>query len=155
MFDPNKLLQIGIVVKNLEAAVDFYENTLGIGPFTKKFELNADNTYYYGEKAHQHLKLAMGHYGPLVIELIEVLEGKTVHADFLQEKGEGVDHICFQVEDLDATLRECQRRGLIVTEYVPVGQASKPGRGFAYIDADKIGGMKIELIQMPEGDSLI
>ncbi|MDD5018640.1 MAG: VOC family protein [Eubacteriales bacterium] len=155
MVDGSNFAQIGIVVKDMDQAVKYYEEVLGVGPFTVRFESDTKEVYYYGEKTEQQLKIAMCQYGSMVIELIEVKGGNSVHLDFLKEKGEGVDHLGFVVKDLEKTLEECRKKGFEVIEYVPVGKLAKPGRGLAYIDADKIGGLKYEFIQVPEGDSLI
>ena len=155
LFDPSDLLQIGIVVKDLDASVEFYENVLGIGPFDRKFTLSNEQFYYKGELADQRMKIAMTYFGNIIIELIEYLDGKSVHAEFLEEKGEGVDHICFRVEDLDAKLDECRKRGLNVLEYnSPAMAAEKKSRAFAYVDSDRFGGLKIEMIQLRKDEKL-
>ena len=156
LFDPKDLLQIGIVVKDLDASVAFYENVLGIGPFDRIFTLSNEQFDFRGSPADQRMKIAMTYFGDLIIELIEYIDGKSVHAEFLEEKGEGVDHICFRVEDLDAKLEECKKRGLNVIEYNSPERvaAEKKGRAFAYIDSDRFGGLKIELIQLRKDEKL-
>jgi catechol 2,3-dioxygenase-like lactoylglutathione lyase family enzyme len=147
--------QVGIVVKDLDKTVKYYEDALGIGPFTVRFESDSKDVYYYGKKVEQQLKVAMCQHGPVVIELIEVKGGQSVHKDFIETRGEGVDHFGFVVKDLDKIIAECKENGFDIIEHSPVGTLAIPGRGLAYIDADKIGGIKFEFIQIPEGDKLV
>ena len=45
-------------------------------------------------------RVAFAVLGPIEMELIEVLEGNTIHADFLNTRGEGIHHIGFRVADM-------------------------------------------------------
>ena len=142
MFDGQRAIQIGVVVKNVDAAIEYYEKNFGFGPFTL-FDLDDPTTMYYGKEEGQHLKIAMCKMGTLCLELIECISGKSVHADFLEEHGEGIDHICFQVDSIDDVIKEFEGKGFKYIE--------GDGARFAYIDADKVGGVKFEFVQFAEG----
>ena len=123
-FEPSTICQIGIVVKNIDETVKYYAEIFGIGPF-EILEVNYTDATYYGQKAGYRGKRAFAKMGPITIELIELIEGKTIHEAFLKEKGEGLHHIGFAVKDLKESLRIAERMGLKVTqEYV--GSKSKP-----------------------------
>ncbi|MBI5967278.1 MAG: VOC family protein [Deltaproteobacteria bacterium] len=143
-FDPEKIFQLGIVVKNIDETVEFYQEVFGIGPFEIR-EVNYPNATYYGEKAGYRGKRAFAKLGPITFELIELIEGKTIHEAFLKERGEGLHHIGFEVKDLQKSVEEAERRGLKVIQ----GFTREDGSGFAYLDSDKIGGVIFELIQKP------
>ncbi len=143
-FDPSTIFQLGIVVKSIDETVKFYEEVFGIGPFEMR-EVNFPTATFYGEKAGYRGKRAFAKLGPMTFELIELIEGKTIQEAFLKEKGEGLHHIGFAVEDLKKSVEEAKSQGLQVTQ----GFTREDGSGFAYIDSDKIGGVIFELIQRP------
>jgi len=141
-FDPSKICQVGIVVNSFDETVKFYQESFGIGPF-EIFEVNYTDATYYGEKAGYRGKRAFGKMGPMMIELIELIEGKTIHEQFLQEKGEGLHHLGFEVQDLKESVARAERLGFKVTQ----SWQREDGLGFAYLDSDKIGGVIFEMIQ--------
>jgi methylmalonyl-CoA/ethylmalonyl-CoA epimerase len=143
-FDPSNLCQIAIVVKSIDETVKFYTEIFGIGPFEIR-EVDFPDATYYGRKAGYRGKRAFAKLGPVTLELIELIEGKTVHEDFLKEKGEGLHHIGFFVTDLKKCETEAEKRGLKVVQ----GIKREDGSGFAYLDSDRIGGAMFELIQRP------
>jgi len=141
-FDPSALCQVAIVVKSVDETVKFYTEVFGIGPFEIR-EVDFPNATYYGRKAGYRGKRAFAKLGPVTLELIELIEGKTVHEDFLKEKGEGLHHIGFAVKDLKRCEEEAEKLGLKVIQ----GMRREDGSGFAYLDSDRIGGAMFELIQ--------
>jgi methylmalonyl-CoA/ethylmalonyl-CoA epimerase len=141
-FDPSALCQVAIVVKSIDETVKFYTEVFGIGPFEIR-EVDFYNATYYGQKAGYRGKRAFAKLGPVTLELIELIEGKTVHEDFLKEKGEGLHHIGFAVKDLKRCEEEAEKLGLRVIQ----GMKREDGSGFAYLDSDRIGGTMFELIQ--------
>ena len=141
-FDPQSLCQIAIVVKSIAGTTKFYEEVFGIGPFRFQ-EVNFPTATYYGKPGGYRGKRAFARLGPVTLELIELIGGKTVHEDFLKEKGEGLHHIGFEVKDLKASVAEAEKKGLKVIQ----GFTRKDGSGFVYLDSDKIGGVMFEVIQ--------
>jgi catechol 2,3-dioxygenase-like lactoylglutathione lyase family enzyme len=141
-FDPSKVFQVGIVVKNIDETVKFYKEAFGIGPF-EVFEVNYTDATYFGEKAGYRGKRAFAKMGPMTIELIELIEGKTIHEQFLKEKGEGLHHLGFEVENLKESVAKAERLGFRITQ----SWQREDGLGFAYLDSDKIGGVIFEMIQ--------
>lgn len=71
-------------------------------------------------------KLAFTSIGPLQIELIQSVEGKTFYADFLEKHGEGIHHLGVRVDDIDATTANLGKKGVKVL-------FGRRGR-FAYMD---------------------
>jgi methylmalonyl-CoA/ethylmalonyl-CoA epimerase len=143
-FEPNALCQVAVVVRDIDKTVAFYSEVFGIGPFEIR-EVNFPNATYYGQKAGYRGKRAFAKMGPVTLELIELIDGKTIHEDFLKEKGEGLHHIGFAVDNLTRCEEEARRAGLKVTQ----GMKREDGTGFAYIDSDQVGGAIFELIQWP------
>lgn len=138
--------QIGIVVKDMDRAIEYYGANFGWGPFRVQ-EREIKGFTYRGKIGNCRLKMALARSGPIEIELIQVLEGETPHTEFLREKGEGVQHLRCCVDDLDKMLAELAKEGI-----EPVFHQSLPqfGVSWAYLNSDKVGGVMLELIQWPE-----
>ncbi len=143
-FDPSALCQVGIVVRNIDETVKFYTEVFGIGPF-EIVRVDFSDATYYGQRAGYRGKRAFAKLGAVTLELIELIDGKTIHEDFLNEKGEGLHHIAFEVKDLKKAEEEAERFGLKITQ----GRKREDGSGFVYLDSDRIGGAIFELIQRP------
>jgi len=126
--------QIGIVVKDVEATVKFYEKMFGIEPFPT-VESAVDSA---------KLKIGLFQLGEVQIELIQVLEGETIHSKFVEKRGEGLHHLGFFVEDIEKELARLEKGGVKVLERGTVLGVVK----FAYLDTEKILGVVLELIQL-------
>ena len=138
-----EIFQVGVVVRDLDKTVE-YLTSLGLGPFTIKTNTHSSATVH-GEKVFYEVKIALAQQGPVQIELIEYQKGKTIHKEFLDEKGEGIHHILFQVQDLNATLEKFAKKGI-----KPLQQDRfVGGGGMAYMDTGKTGGVVIEVVQRP------
>ncbi|MCZ6695633.1 MAG: VOC family protein, partial [Acidobacteria bacterium] len=92
-----------------------------------------------GEK----VRVAMLPAGRTRIELVEPLSDDSTVARFIERRGEGIHHICFEVADLDAAMKRFGNAGLI-----PAGAPGRPGaKGsrIAFIHPKGTGGILIEL----------
>jgi len=142
ILESDSFCQIGIVVKNIDETVKYYQDVFGFGPFEIR-QVSFPTATYHGETAGYRGKRAFFYLGPIQIELIELVDGKTIHEDFLKEKGEGIHHIGFRVPSLEESKRNAEKASLKVTQ-----SFSRPdGSGFAYVDSDRVGGVVFELIQ--------
>jgi methylmalonyl-CoA/ethylmalonyl-CoA epimerase len=144
ILNPSAFCQIGIVVENIDETVKYYTKMFGFGPYEIK-NVDYSNANYYGQPAGYRGKRAFFHLGNIEIELVELIDGKTIHEDFLKEHGEGLHHIGFQVESLGESVNNAEQAGFQVTQ----GFARPDGSGFAYLDSDRTGGVIFELIQPP------
>ena len=136
--------QIGVVVKDLDRAIAFYESTFGLGPFEIR-EVEAPNVWDRGEEKHIKARLAFASLGEVELELIQILEGDSLHLEFLRKHGEGLHHLGFFVKDFPAKLEQAKAMGLQVLQKDPFGQF------YAYLDTRQHGGIIFELIA-PLGD---
>jgi methylmalonyl-CoA/ethylmalonyl-CoA epimerase len=143
IFDPSSFFQVGVVVKSIDETIEYYKKIFGFGPFEIR-EVEFPHATYYGKIAGYRGKRAFFNLGPIEIELIELKDGKTIHEDFLREKGEGLHHIAFRVKNLEEARRRAEMAGLKVIQ----GFASPDGTGYAYLDSDKVGGVIFELRKM-------
>jgi hypothetical protein len=77
--------------------------------------------------------------------LIEYRSGETIQKDFLDEKGEGLHHILFVVNDLEKTVARFEREDVTALQQ----DRFVGGGGLAYMSTDKIGGVIMEIAQLP------
>ena len=132
--------QIGVVVEDLDRAVAFFQSAFGLGPFRIQ-ELEAPNVWDRGEEKHIKARLGFLTMGQVEIELIHILEGDSVHLEFLREHGEGLHHLGFRVKDFQAKLEQAKAMGFEVLQTGPLG------RVYAYLDTRQYGGIIVELIE--------
>jgi len=137
---PREVGQVAVVVRDLDRAIDYYTG-LGLGPF-RRWEATLPQATFRGRRLSLHLKLALARLGPLQLELIEAQEGENLYWEFLQERGEGLHHLGFNVPDLEAEVARFARQGIGVLQ-----SGKTDGVSFAYLDTAGIGGVIFELIQ--------
>ncbi len=141
------LRHVGLVVKNMDKAVEYYKS-IGLATSespdhvldSKSF---ADlKTYGKSNASNWKIKIKMVNIGPLTLELTEPLEGDNVNGEYLDSIGEGANHIAFVVDDLEKETEELAKKGIPVIYY---------GKGqYAYFDTRKVGNVIIELMQRRE-----
>jgi 4-hydroxyphenylpyruvate dioxygenase-like putative hemolysin len=138
--------QIGIVVRNVDQSAEYYGSMFGWGPFQIS-EVDLKGCLYRGRPTDCRLKMATAQSGALEIELIEVLDGESIHSEFLRERGEGIQHVRFRVDNLDEILAEWAKVGI-----EPVWQHRMPefGAAWAYVNTDLCGGVMAELLELKE-----
>jgi methylmalonyl-CoA/ethylmalonyl-CoA epimerase len=131
-----KFNHIGVVVRDVDKAVESYQS-LGI------VDNATDRVTMEGKKAK--LVGRFIYIGSLLIELWQPIRGETVQQEFLDRRGEGVNHIAFHVDDLDREKERMAEKG------IPVVFSVRDEEGYmAYFDTRKVGNVLIELIQPPK-----
>ena len=135
--------QVSYVVADMERALPHYEALYG--PF-RVGETPLTDCTIRGNSADCTLKVAVNNAGPIEVELIQVLSGETAHSEHLKQHGEGLHHVRFRVQGIDAKLEELKAQGYECVFYKRFG----PPVAFAYLKAPAgIGGSLIELLEMP------
>lgn len=129
--------QIGIVVRDIDKVVESWSELFGIGPWTY-MELGGTDEKGRSGKA----RLAFAYLGPVQIELIQCIEGRIFHSDFLEEHGEGLHHLGFYVDDVDAEAANLVEQGCKVLSTMP--------GGYAYMGTGGPGGVIFEVIRRPQ-----
>ena len=89
------IYQIGIVVKDIQRAVERYWKTLGVGPW-RIYRIEPPTlgeVFVRGKPVVISIRAAFAQSGPVQLELIEPLEGPSIYREFLAEKGEGLHHV--------------------------------------------------------------
>jgi len=136
-----KISQIGVVVRNLEKTIEYYENILGLGKFVKP-KINFFNISYYENEVKSKWLLAFCSMKQFELELIQPTVEPTIYHDFLKEKGEGIHHLGFDIEDLEKKISICKEYGIQIMQ-----KGERKGGKFAYLDTRELGGIIFELIQ--------
>jgi methylmalonyl-CoA/ethylmalonyl-CoA epimerase len=136
----SKVIQIGIVVKDVEKSVERL-SALGMGPF-KRSSLPPDREEWFRHKRmYADFKFASAYIGDMQIELIEPVSGESPHKEFLETKGEGIQHIACAVKDLQKEVDKLSKMGVEI-----LLRAKFPnGGGAAYCDLG--GGFIVELVE--------
>lgn len=138
-----EICQVGVVVKDLDKTIE-HLTSLGLGPFIVRMATHPA-ARVRGKKVSYQVRIALSQQGPVQLELIEYQKGETIQKEFLDEKCEGIHHILFRVRDIDATLDKFARKDI-----EPLQQDKfVGGGGLAYMGTDKIGGIIMEVVQVP------
>jgi malonyl-CoA/methylmalonyl-CoA synthetase len=134
----SRVNHLGVIVDDMDAAVAGFRDRLGL-PLAKT-EVYADM-----------LDIAFLPCGDTQVELICPREHDDPAAHYLREHGPGIQHIAFEVDDLEAALAELRERGV-----EPLGEAPRPGADdtiIAFLDPRSFGGILVELCQPTAGDA--
>ena len=106
-------MQIGLVVRDLDATLRRYVDDYGIGPWeVHQFKAGDVKQWReYGQPVEPSTRFATAMVGRVQWELIQPLDDKSIFARFLAEKGEGVHHIAVAAASFDETLAAESKRG--------------------------------------------
>jgi catechol 2,3-dioxygenase-like lactoylglutathione lyase family enzyme len=127
--------QVAIVVKDLHKTVENYWNILGIGPWDI-YLWEAPLVYnrkYQGKPAWAREKIALAQVGAIQLELCQPVEGDSIYQDFLDEHGEGLQHMGFSVDNLDETVEALANQGFPNVQSACCGRSEYDCR-YNYID---------------------
>jgi methylmalonyl-CoA/ethylmalonyl-CoA epimerase len=150
-----KLFHIGWVVRDCAAAQQELSARLGAGPFTSMGEASTfDQTLVHGKPVPFSLKIAMGQLGGVVLELLEPLDDRSPHAEFLKERGEGMHHLAYVVADFDDQLAAMRAADPAASLLVDGTGRGNPFR-WVYLDGGNAHGTVIELWELnPASEAL-
>ena len=137
----SKVIQIGIVIRDMDKTVERL-TSLGIGPF-KEMPLPPDREEWFRDKRmYAEFRICTAMIGDVQIELIQPLDGDSPHKEFLNSKGEGIQHIGCAVEGLQDKVDKLTEQGVEV-----LLRAKFPGGGgVAYCELG-VGNIIVELIE--------
>jgi methylmalonyl-CoA/ethylmalonyl-CoA epimerase len=128
-----KIDHIGIAVKSIEESLKFYENVLG---------LKAAGTEVVAE---QKVKVAFLPTGDSEVELLEATSEDSPVAKFIEKNGEGIQHIAYRVDNVEAAIEEMKAQGMRMIDEKPRYGAG--GAKIAFCHPKSTGGVLVELCQ--------
>jgi len=127
--DRPRIAHVGIAVADLESALAFYRDVLGLEP-------------HQPETLDGATIVALS-FGDAEVELLAPVEAASPIGKFLARRGPGIHHICYRVPDLDAALEACRRAGYRLVDEVPRKGAA--GRRIAFVHPKATAGILLEL----------
>jgi methylmalonyl-CoA/ethylmalonyl-CoA epimerase len=128
---------VAIALKDMTGLMKIFQDTLGL------------RLEYEEEFPQYKTKIAMYPVGQTYLELLEATGQDSETARFIADQGEGLYHICLEVEDIDGALAELRAKGVGLIDQVP-----RPGHGgsrIAFLDPKSTGNVLIELAEIPAG----
>ena len=128
-----KLEHIGIAVQNIEAKLKIWRDLFGLKLRMIK------------EVPEQKVKVAVLEIGDTHIELIEPTDEHSAVKKFIEKRGEGLHHLCFEVKDIESVLKDMKKNGIKLIDEVP--RKGALGKKIAFIHPKDMGGVLIELTQ--------
>ena len=128
-----KIEHIGIAVKDLESSNQLFAKLLGKPHYkTETVESEGVSTSFFDV-------------GPNKIELLQALNPESPIAKFIDKKGEGVHHIAFAVDDIEAEMERLKSEGFVVLNEIPKKGADN--KLVAFLHPKSTNGVLIELCQ--------
>lgn len=126
-----RLAHIGVAVSDLEQALGFYRDVLGLEP-------------HPAERVDGATILSLP-FGETEVELLSSTEPSSPIGKFLARRGPGIHHLCYRVPDLDAALAACRRHGYQLIDETP--RAGAGGRRIAFLHPNSTSGILLELTE--------
>jgi methylmalonyl-CoA/ethylmalonyl-CoA epimerase len=127
---------IGIAVKNLQEAIDYYEKILNL------------KCYKIEEVEDQKVKTAFFQVGQTKIELLESTSPEGPIGKFIEKKGEGIHHIAFAVDGLQEALELLNSKGVQLIDSKP--RAGAEGLNIAFLHPKSTFGVLTEFCEKPK-----
>ena len=126
-----EVAHIGVAVRDLDDAVAFYRDVLGLEPSEPEY---ADGA-----------RIVSVHLGDVDVEFLTPDTPDGPIARFLERRGPGIHHVCYRVADLDAALASCRDRGYRLIDEEP--RVGVGGHRIAFIHPKTTAGILIELTE--------
>ncbi len=131
MTDRPQIAHIGVAVENIEAALAFYRDVLGLTPGPVERSDGA--------------RIVSLPFGPSEVELLEPENPESPIARFLAKRGPGIHHVCYRVPDLDRALAAAAAAGYRLVDQVP--RVGAGGHRIAFLHPKSTAGILIELTE--------
>jgi methylmalonyl-CoA/ethylmalonyl-CoA epimerase len=128
-----KVDHIGFAVRDIDSAIAFYSQTFGISEWERI------------PMPERHMEVAATRMGDMLLELIAPTSDEAAFAKYLNERGPGMHHIAYKVNDIVAALAEIKARGVQLIDETP-----RPGLHdtlVAFLHPKSCQGVLVELVQ--------
>lgn len=127
-----KINHIAIVVENIEDSLGFWQDALGLT--MGKIQ----------DVPQEEVQVAFLDVGESHIELVQPTTEDSGIAKYLAKKGQGMHHICLEVEDITLALEQMKNKGI---ELINETARERDGRRYAFIHPKSTGGVLVELYE--------
>lgn len=133
MAEIKKINHVAIVVQDIDAALAFWRDQLGLA------------LDHVEEVPSQASKVAFMPVGDSEVELVQPTDPESGMSKYLEKRGEGMHHLCVEVDDIEAMLADLIEKGVRLINETPV---DLPGRRMAFIHPKSSNGVLIELYEL-------
>ncbi len=130
-----KINHVAVVVPDIDEALSFWRDALG---------LEVD---HIEDVPSQKSTVAFMPVGGSEIELVNPTAPDTGAAKFLNDRGPGMHHLCFEVDDLEGMLAQLKSKGVRLINETPI---ELPGRRMAFVHPKSASGVLVELYELME-----
>lgn len=144
------LAQIGFIVKDIETTKKEFARffDVPVPPTVNSGEFSVTKTEYRGEPAPEaQCKMAFFYFGDLQMELIEPNEAPSAWRDYLEQHGEGIHHLAFNVKGMQMNIDNCEQWGM---KLVQRGEYRRGDGRYAFLDATEKLKTFVELLERDE-----
>lgn len=124
-----RIAHIGIAVESIAALLPFYRDVLGLPQVPLA---DSDGARIAGLAA-----------GDSLVELLEAVSPNSPTGKFVAKRGQGIHHVCFAVDDLDAAVERCRSAGIRLIDETP--RIGAEGKRIAFLHPSATGGVLVEL----------
>jgi len=143
--------QLGIVVKSIDRAVEYYSRSLGIGPWFKPKFASKEHRLKGTELISDETNMAIAFSGKIQLELVELISGnKSIYWEHMEKHGEGIHHLGVYVSDIEKRLEALAAKGIGVLQSGIIHSGGRIGGSvskYAYLDTAGTAGIIFELIE--------
>ncbi|HNZ13278.1 MAG TPA: methylmalonyl-CoA epimerase [Anaerolineaceae bacterium] len=128
-----KINHVAIAVPEVDAALTFWRDAMGLA------------VDHIEDVPSQKATVVFIPVGESEVELVRPTSDDTGVAKFLAERGGGMHHLCFEVDDIDGMLTQLKEKGVRLINETPL---DLPGRRMAFVHPKSTGGVLVELYQL-------
>jgi methylmalonyl-CoA/ethylmalonyl-CoA epimerase len=128
-----RLEHIGIAVKDLQKSNDLFSELLGTPPYKEE------------EVASEFVKTSFFQTGESKLELLEATQPQSAIAKYLEKRGEGIHHIAFEVDDIEAEMARLREQGYRLLNENPKRGADN--KLVCFVHPKSANGVLLELCQ--------
>lgn len=140
-----EIVHVCIVVRDVEEKARAFAEKFGVGPWRIRLvHTPSSRASVHGEPVDYTLKFGHARVGPISLELVETVEGKTIYQEFLKEHGEGLHHIGVPTPTpFDAEMEKWEKLGI---KPLQENRMTDPEEGWAYMDTQELVGCVLEIL---------
>ncbi|MGB7342102.1 MAG: methylmalonyl-CoA epimerase [Phototrophicaceae bacterium] len=128
-----KINHIAIVVENIDESLPFWRDALGLQMGERQ------------DVPQEAVQVAFLNVGDSHLELVQPTSDDSGIASYLAKKGQGMHHICFEVENIDVALAKMTASGIELINDTP---RERDGRKYAFVHPKSTGGVLVELYEI-------
>ena len=128
-----EIMQIGLIARDRESVINSMREVFGEDPSQIMKTLKDENNRYYGNLGDFEAELIFYRFANIELEFIIPMSGKSIWQDFLEEHGEGLHHLLFNVDSFDGAKTQMAANNIGIAQQ-GVSVFKVPGLKWAYFD---------------------